>query len=134
MLDGSTLQRILYVEDETDIQVVVSIPLRIAGFQVELCSSGEEALRKIPGFQPDLILLDVMMPGMDGPTTLRELRRLPEAASTPVVFMTAKTQRQEIDHFLKLGALSVIMKPFDPMALTAKVTDIWRGFAAGAAS
>jgi len=124
------LPRILYVEDEPDIQMVASIPLRIAGYELEICDSGQEALGKAPAFKPDLILLDVMMPGLDGPATLERLRQLDSTRDTPVVFMTAKTQRQEIDQFLKLGALAVIMKPFDPMALAGKIREIWRNFVA----
>lgn len=118
--------RILYVEDEPDIQLVVSIPLQAAGFQLEVCDSGQEALKKALAFQPDLILLDVMMPGMDGPTTMQELRRIPQFQETPVIFMTAKTQKQEINQFLQLGAMAVIMKPFDPLTLVSRLRDIWK--------
>ncbi|MFP5505910.1 MAG: response regulator [Gammaproteobacteria bacterium] len=121
-----TLERILYVEDEPDIQAVARLALeQLGGFTVELCSSGAEALEKVPLFKPDLILLDVMMPGMDGPSTLQALRGLPEAQARPVVFMTAKVQPQEIEHYKQLGAVDVIPKPFDPMALADKVRAIW---------
>ena len=120
------LQKLLYVEDEPDIRAVAQLALgAVGGFTVELCSSGEEALRRAPEFQPDLILLDVMMPGMDGPTTLRALRAVPALAATPAVFMTAKVQPAEIAHFKSLGALDVIAKPFDPMTLAATVRRIW---------
>ncbi len=121
-----TLQRILYVEDEPDIQAVARLALEhLGGFTVEVCSSGHEALEKILAFKPDLILLDVMMPGMDGPTTLRALRETAEGKDKPVVFMTAKVQPQEVEQYLKLGALDVIPKPFDPMTLADKVRAIW---------
>lgn len=121
-----TLERILYVEDEPDIQAVARLALeQLGGFRVELCSSGAEALEKVPLFKPDLILLDVMMPGMDGPSTLLALRGLPEARERPVVFMTAKVQPQEVEHYKQLGAVDVIPKPFDPMALADKVRAIW---------
>lgn len=123
---GQTLQRLLYVEDEPDIQAIARLALvAVGGFTVEVCSSGEEALRRAPEFRPDLILLDVMMPGMDGPSTLRALRELPALVATPAVFMTAKVQPAEIAQFKSLGALDVIAKPFDPMTLPDAVRQIW---------
>ncbi|MAE43507.1 MAG: hypothetical protein CMF63_00675 [Magnetovibrio sp.] len=122
----TSLQRILHVEDEPDIQEVARLTLEsMGGFTVETCGSGQEALDKAPGFAPDLILLDVMMPGMDGPATLRELRKLPEIAETPIVFMTAKAQTHEIEEFKQMGAADVITKPFDPMTLSGQIRDIW---------
>jgi len=119
-----TLQRILYVEDELDIQVVARIALEnVGGFNVQICSSGQEALDTIASFAPDLLLLDVMMPGMDGPTTLKALRELPEAADIPALFMTAKVQADEIAALKALGALEVIAKPFDPMKLAQQIKD-----------
>jgi CheY-like chemotaxis protein len=121
-----TLTRILYVEDEPDIQAVARVALQVVGgFTVKICSSGEEALREIAGFNPDLILLDVMMPGMDGPGTLSALRKLPELDRIPVTFMTAKVQPSEVEHYKSLGALEVIAKPFDPMKLASQVQRIW---------
>lgn len=121
------LQKILYVEDEPDIQTVAAMALEsLGGFELLICSSGDEALAKAPSFAPDMILLDVMMPGMDGPTLLKALRSMPKLTSTPVVFMTAKVQPQELAHYRSLGALDVIHKPFDPMTLTDQVRDIWR--------
>jgi len=120
------LTRILYVEDEPDIQTVARLALEsLGGFSVEICNSGEEALQRAPGFQPQLILLDVMMPVMDGPSTLKMLRTLPQFASTPVIFMTAKVQPGEVAHYLELGAVDVIPKPFDPMTLSNQVEAIW---------
>lgn len=120
------LKKILLVEDEPDIRTVAQLSLQaIGGFAVELCSSGPEALAKAPIFQPDLILLDVMMPGMDGPTTFQELRRRPELAAIPICFMTAKVQPQEVAHYKGMGALDVVPKPFDPMTLPALIRAIW---------
>jgi CheY-like chemotaxis protein len=128
-----TLQRILYVEDEPDIQAVAKLALEaVGGFEVAVCDSGAEALARAPAFAPDLILLDVMMPGMDGPATLNALRALPQTAHTPVIFMTAKVQKNEIEDYKKLGAIDVIPKPFDPMKLAASVRDIWTRHHAGA--
>ncbi len=127
----STLQRILYVEDEPDIQVIARMALElVGGFQVHVSSSGEAALREVEAFAPDLILLDVMMPGMDGPSTLQALRALPGMGQVPVVFMTAKVQVNEVAQYCALGALDVIAKPFDPMTLSSQVRAIWdRGHA-----
>jgi two-component system OmpR family response regulator len=120
------LSRILYVEDDPDIQAIAMMVLEtISGFTVQACSSGKEALEKAVAFQPDLILLDVMMPGMDGPETLKGLRNSPELQSTPVVFMTAKVQPQEVQGYIALGAVGVIAKPFDPMTLAQELRDIW---------
>lgn len=121
-----SLQRILYVEDDPDIQQIAMMVLEtIAGFTLKACSSGAEALEHAIDFQPDLILLDVMMPGMDGPETLRELRKFPQLQKTPTVFMTAKVQPQEVQEYLTMGALGVIAKPFDPMTLADELRSIW---------
>lgn len=122
----SQLQRILYVEDEPDIQAVAKLALEmVGGFSVKICSSGDEAVREAAAFAPDMILLDVMMPGMDGPTTLQNLRQNPSLATVPVAFMTAKVQPAEVNQYKSLGALDVIAKPFDPMALAGQVRAIW---------
>jgi two-component system, OmpR family, response regulator len=119
-------QRILYVEDEPDIQTITRIALEtVGGFTLEVCSTGKEAVDKAGAFDPDLILLDVMMPGMDGPSTLAELRTLEVTKETPVIFMTAKAQHHEIRQYRALGALDVISKPFDPMHLADNIRSIW---------
>lgn len=120
------LKRVLYVEDEPDIQTVAKLALEmIGGFEVKVCSSGTEALEHVNAFAPDLILLDVMMPGMDGPTTLKAIRERPDLIHIPVIFMTAKVQPQELHEYKLLGAVDVIPKPFDPMTLAATVQKIW---------
>lgn len=125
-MTNAKLSRILYVEDEPDIQTVGRLALEtVGGFMVEVCGSGKQAIETAPDFQPDLILLDVMMPEMDGPTTLRALRDLPETAGTPVIFITAKVQAQEVAQYKAMGALDVIAKPFDPMTLSENVRQIW---------
>ena len=122
------LKKIMYVEDEPDIQAVAKLALEaLGGFQVKICSSGQEALDSVLAFAPDLILLDVMMPGMDGPSTLKALRDLSELSKTPVIFMTAKVQPQELLQYKSLGAVDVIPKPFDPMTLADTVKKIWVG-------
>jgi CheY-like chemotaxis protein len=120
------LMRIMMVEDEPDIQAVARIALEVVGgFQVEMCSSGKEALDKVLQYNPDLILMDVMMPGMDGPSTLQALRAFPPTASFPVIFMTAKVQSHEVSKYKDIGALGVIAKPFDPMTLAATIRTLW---------
>jgi two-component system, OmpR family, response regulator len=126
-MSSPALRRILFVEDDPDIQVVATMALEsLGGFSVTACGSGEEALSRFSEIAPDLVLLDVMMPGMDGPTTLEALRRLPEAAKVPVVFMTARVQAYEMARYRELGAADVIAKPFDPMTLAGTVRSIWR--------
>ncbi len=123
---SKSLERILYVEDDPDIQQIAVMVLKdISGFTLSACSSGSEAVAKAVAFNPDLILLDVMMPGMDGPETLRELRKFPQLTNTPAVFMTAKVQPQEVREYLSMGALAVIAKPFDPMTLASELKAIW---------
>lgn len=123
------LKTILMVEDEPDIQTVARLALEsLGGFTVHICSSGQEAIEKAPTLDPDLILLDVMMPGIDGPTTLKELRKLAPLIDTPIIFMTAKVQPQEIEDYKNLGAMDVIAKPFDPMTLAENVRGIWEHY------
>ncbi len=125
-MSSPSLRRILFVEDDPDIQVVATMALEsLGGFTVLACGSGDEALSRFAGFAPELVLLDVMMPGMDGPATLAALRQLP-SGSVPVVFMTARVQAHEIAGYRQMGAVDVIAKPFDPMTLAATVQAIWR--------
>jgi two-component system OmpR family response regulator len=120
------LSRILYVEDEPHIQAVAQIALEdVGGFTVTLASSGKECIERAKTFSPDLILLDVMMPGMDGPSTFRALKAIPETAGIPVIFLTAKVQPKEVESYKRLGALDVICKPFDPMTLSDEIRAIW---------
>lgn len=125
-MDMSELKTILYVEDEPDIQAIAKIALEIVGeFELKVCGSGEEALACAELFAPDLLLLDVMMPGMDGPSTLKALKQLPELADTPAIFMTAKVQPNEVAEYKKQGAFDVIAKPFVPMALSGQIKAAW---------
>jgi CheY-like chemotaxis protein len=114
--------RILHVDDEPDIREVVELSLSLEpAFSVRSCASGGDALRAMVEWPPDLILCDVMMPGMDGPATLARLRENPQTAHIPVVFMTARAQTRELEHFKSLGATGVIAKPFEPMTLAASI-------------
>ncbi len=120
------LNRILYVEDEEMLRTVTNLALtRIGKFTVELCDSGTRAVAVAKSFKPDLILLDVMMPGMDGPATLRALQADTETAGIPVIFITAKVQPREVEAFLALGVIDVVPKPFEPMTLARDIRAIW---------
>jgi two-component system OmpR family response regulator len=120
------LERILYAEDEEDIQQVASLALEmVGGFTLKICASGKEALDACEAFEPQLLLLDVMMPDMDGPTALTKLREIEAYKRTPAIFMTAKVQPQEVQRYLDLGAAGVIAKPFDPMQLAEQIRKIW---------
>jgi two-component system, OmpR family, response regulator len=114
------LKRILYIADETDLQWLVKHILEtVGGFEVLVCGSGAEGLAQIEDFAPDLVLLDVMMPEMDGFSVLRALRAIPNRLAVPVVFLTARTP--EGGEYLELGARGVIAKPFDPNSLVDQV-------------
>ena len=113
--------RILYVDDEHDIREVAAMALELdPDLEVRTCASGFEALDVAGEWRPALILLDVMMPAMDGPTTLARLRAEPATADIPVVFITARTQAHEVEQFKAMGVKGVMAKPFDPMALAAQ--------------
>lgn len=126
------LRSILYVDDEPDIREVVQMSLGLVEqLEVHTCESGAQALALLPQLTPDLVLLDVMMPGMDGPTTLQRMREDVALARIPVVFMTAKAMPQEVARFRALGAVAVIAKPFDPMRLGQQVVQIWEAMEHG---
>lgn len=121
------LRRILFVDDDIDIQLVTRFALEeIAGFDVQIARSGPEALAKFMGFNPDLILLDLMMPGMDGFATLGALRELPGGADVPIVFVTAATEMANRNNGMENGAIGVIAKPFDPLSLPGRLNRLWR--------
>ena len=121
-----TLKRILYVEDEPLIQTMAKLALeKLGGFEVLICSSGVQALAQVKAFAPDLILLDVVMPDMDGPATFECLHRDPVTAVIPVIFLTANAQPAEAARYMALGALDVVAKPFVPMTLAAQIQRIW---------
>lgn len=123
------LKRVLYVEDEPNIRTVGRFALEeVGGMTVETAASGQEALEKARLFSPDVVLLDVMMPGMDGVETFRALRSQEATACVPIIFMTAKVQPQEVASYKTLGALAVIAKPFDPLTLPDEVRTLWAGY------
>ena len=119
------ITRVMVVEDDPEIRRLAELSLRLVGkWQVILAASGAEALQRIPQDRPDVILLDVMMPGMDGPATLGRLRELPGAADVPVFFITASVSSDEVARYLRLGVAGVISKPFDPISLPAEIRRI----------
>lgn len=120
------LKRITLIEDEADIREITQIALEeIGGFALNVCKSGSEALEKMQSFRPDLILLDMMMPGMDGIETFRSLRAIPDMDKTPIVFLTARAQKHEVEQYQTIGAAGVISKPFDPITLPDCIRAIW---------
>ncbi|WP_019962328.1 response regulator [Woodsholea maritima] len=130
----SELKRLAYVEDDPDIRAIAELALvDIGGFDLSLFSCGQAAVEGMEGAGPDLILMDVMMPGMDGFETVRRLRKIESLSATPIVFMTAKAQVQDIQQYKDLSLSGVITKPFDPMSLGQDVRDIWRAIQSGQA-
>ena len=121
--------KVLIIDDEDDIREVAALSLEsVAGWDVITASSGSQGLARAIEHQPDAILLDVMMPGMDGPTTFRELRKNPATAKIPVLLLTAKVQSSDQRRFADLGVESVLFKPFDPMTLADQIAGAlgWR--------
>ncbi len=110
--------KVLLVDDEADIRRIAALSLSgVGGMEVAQAGGGSEGIRMAHEDRPDVILLDMMMPGMDGPATFQALRSDPETSAIPVVFLTAKAMSAEVDHLRALGASGVLIKPFDPMAL-----------------
>ncbi len=133
-MSAAELQRVLLVEDDPDIQVIARFSLEtLGGIAVQVCGSGQEGLAAARDWQPDLIALDVMMPGMDGPTTLAQLRKAPKTAHIPVVFVTARVQNQDLAAYLAMGAVGVISKPFDPVGLPGQLRGLWTAWKQGKA-
>ena len=123
------LQRIVHVEDDESIRAIAKVALeRIGNFTLLSCASGAEALEKAVQFDPDMILLDVMMPGLDGPTTLQKLREAMDLTEVAIVFMTAKVQSSEIEYYKSIGACNVVLKPFDVMTLSEQLGKYWTEF------
>lgn len=117
-----SLFRVLVIDDESDIRKVVQLSLaRDRGLAIRTCASGSEGLVTAVEWQPHLVLLDVMMPVMDGPATLAALRANPLTAEIPIVFLTARASSQDLDYMTALGAAGAIAKPFEPKALRESV-------------
>jgi CheY-like chemotaxis protein len=118
------MRRIVVAEDEDDIREIASLSLELRGWQVTAVDGGEACIAAVLADPPDAVLLDVMMPGLDGPATLAALRAEAAAHDVPIVFLTAKTQAREREHLLALGAVGVLAKPFDPLRLAHDVAEV----------
>ena len=126
-MPAQPLVRICYVEDDEDIQKIVRMTLeRIGKMTVEVVSDPLQAIETIKRFKPELVLLDWMMPGMDGPTLYRKMKEVPEVRDLPVVFITAKASPKELDELRALGAAGTISKPFAPRDLPEQLRAIWK--------
>jgi len=118
-------RKVLIIDDEDDIREVAALSLEsVAGWEVVVASSGAQGLVRAAEVKPDAILLDVMMPGMDGPTTFRELRKNPDTSTIPVLLLTAKVQATDQRRFADLGVNAVLFKPFDPLTLSSQIADV----------
>jgi CheY-like chemotaxis protein len=118
------MRRILIIDDEDDIREVAALSLEsVAGWQVSTASSGAEGMRVAAAELPDAILMDVMMPAMDGPTTFREMQKMPNLAGIPVILLTAKVQGVDQRRFAGLGVRAVLFKPFDPLTLAEQMSE-----------
>ncbi|MDX1987727.1 MAG: response regulator [Candidatus Obscuribacter sp.] len=119
------IEKVMMVDDDASIRKVAEVTLqRVGKWEVAMADSGVSALALVNEFKPDVILLDVMMPGMDGPTTFKKFKDASGDFDTPVIFMTAKVQRQEMESYSKLGAAGVISKPFNPMTLPDEIRSL----------
>lgn len=117
--------KVLHVEDDLDIQEIAKLSLEtIGGFEVHQCSSGSQALAEVMDFQPEVFLLDVMMPEMSGDTLYAKLKTMPGLENIPAIFMTARAQAENVIELKELGALDVILKPFDAMTLPEQIKSI----------
>jgi len=126
-MPAQPLNRICYVEDDEDIQRIVRMSLeRIGKMTVQVIGDPLLAIEAIKAFKPELVILDWMMPGMDGPTLYRKMKEVPEVCDLPVVFITAKASQKELDELRALGAAGTISKPFSPMELPVLLRAIWK--------
>lgn len=123
---SASLRRVMCVEDDPDIRTIIEFSLaRVGGYEVCMCADGLSALAQTQEFAPDLVLLDVMMPGLSGPETLQALREQTHMRGVPVVFMTAKALPTELEDLLQYGATGVIVKPFNPLTLPTDICIYW---------
>lgn len=118
-------RRILIIDDDDDIRQVAALSLEtVAGWDVLMANSGANGIRRAQEERPDAVLLDVMMPGMDGPTTFQEFQKIPEIANIPVMLLTAKVQGADQKRFAGLGVAAILFKPFDPLTLAQQISDV----------
>jgi CheY-like chemotaxis protein len=119
------MRRILIIDDEDDIREVAALSLEAtAGWQVLTASSGAKGIEIAIAEQPDAILMDVMMPGVDGPTTFRNMQQIPDIAHIPVLLLTAKVQGVDQRRFANLGVTAILFKPFDPLTLAEQIAEV----------
>ncbi|HXR59597.1 MAG TPA: response regulator [Burkholderiales bacterium] len=125
-MPAQPLNRICYVEDDEDIQRIVRMSLeRVGKMTVEVVGDPMQAIERMIAFKPELVMLDWMMPGMDGPTLFKKMREVAETQALPVVFITAKASQRELDELRTLGAAGTISKPFSPKDLPDQLRAIW---------
>lgn len=125
-MDIPQLKRIMYVDDDPDLQDIVRLGLETrAGFTVTCCDSGNQALEEIRDFKPDLVILDMVLPGMSGLQLLERMRELRGVPWIPVIFLTSKISPQQVEEYKELGVIGVINKPLNPLELRDRVRDIW---------
>jgi two-component system OmpR family response regulator len=129
MIESKKLSKVLFVDDDEDILTIAKYALKnTPEIEVLVASSGMQALEIALKSHPDLILLDVMMPQMDGVATFEALKKIPTINKTPVVFFTAKVQKNEVEAYFALGALDVLFKPFDPLTLANTMQALWEKY------
>lgn len=120
------LKKILYAEDEPDVQTIVELTIQtMSDYEIKICNNGQKLLECVEEYKPDLIMLDVMMPEMDGPTTFKNLQDNKKTKNIPVIFVTAKAQVHEVEKFKEIGSWGVITKPFTLMNLCDEIQEIW---------
>lgn len=127
----SALSRIMCVEDDPDIRELLQVALEdLGGLEVKLVDNAEDGIDEIVDYAPQILLLDVMLPGLSGPEALPEFRRLTEPLGTRIIFLTAKASERARQEFIALGADEVMFKPFEPMSLADELAALWDGWAA----
>lgn len=121
------LKKLLIVDDDKDILQILKYSLEdMEGVEIKYACSGEEGITRALTLSPDLMLIDVMMPGMSGIEAVEAMRKIPSLAKVPVIFLTAKMQREEIDSYHSIGVKDIITKPFDPMLIGERIISIWK--------
>lgn len=120
------LKKILYAEDEPDVQTIVELTIQtMSNYEIKIVNNGKKLIECVEEYNPDLVLLDVMMPEMDGPTTFKTLQNNEKTKHIPVIFVTAKAQVHEVESFKEIGSWGVITKPFKVMELCSDIQAIW---------
>ena len=122
------LQRILFIDDDELLSEFAIMVMESQGFEVLYCNCGEMALKQAEEFLPQLVLLDVVMPNMDGVTTYKKLRGINTLNSTPIIFLTGISEQDKLDNYLELGAIGIIAKPFDGKDICSKINVLWNEY------